>query len=150
VIWIGIIWVLAVGGIVFLLMQNQGVFVGDPDLTVTVTVSPDPVKRGGGLTYTIQLDNIGGGEAVGVVLTDTLSPNVRFVSSTPGFPSCKESAGVVTCNAGSMQAGARGTIAIRVMVEPSAQGTISNKAVLTSQAEEPLENNTAMQETSVE
>jgi hypothetical protein len=73
------------------------------DLSITKSDDPDPVMPGDNLTYTIDMTNIGiapgtqlgpgvlgsAVDATNVVVIDTLSPDVGFVSanSTLGTPS---------------------------------------------------------------
>ena len=52
------------------------------DLAVTKTDSPDPVKVGQVLTYTIRVANNGPSSATGVVLEDKLPKNAGFGSAT--------------------------------------------------------------------
>ncbi len=76
---------------------RAGGLLGNSDLSVTKTDSPDPVTVGNNLTYTVTITNNGPGGATGVVLTDTLPVGVTFVSATPSQGSCGEASGVVTC-----------------------------------------------------
>lgn len=58
-----------------------------PDVTLTKEDAPDPVARGGNLTYTITFVNPGPGNALNVTLTDAIPTGTTFVSLTspPGF-----------------------------------------------------------------
>ena len=53
------------------------------DLAIVKTDEPDPVIPGETLTYTLQVINNGPAQAVNVVVTDTLPPEVTFVSADP-------------------------------------------------------------------
>ncbi|MBI4463267.1 MAG: DUF11 domain-containing protein, partial [Acidobacteria bacterium] len=72
------------------------------ELTITKTDSPDPVTSNGTLTYTITVENIGGGDAADVTVTDTLPTGVTFVSCVPSVGSCGELAGIVTASLGTV------------------------------------------------
>src|SRR6185369_16235491 len=50
------------------------------DLVVTQTAMPNPVKLGSDLLYTIEITNKGPLTATNVSFTDTLPPNVTFVT----------------------------------------------------------------------
>jgi hypothetical protein len=67
---------------------------------------------------------------------------VTFVSATSSQGTCSQSAGVITCNIGTMAAGA--TVTITVVVTPTATGSITNTAtVVGQQPETNTANNTA-------
>ena len=141
-----VVSVLAVGVMAFLILQSQGQleFTGDPDLTVSVTASPDPARAGEALSYTFTVRNQGEGDATGVSLNDPLPDGVEFESATPGAPACKESGEIVACNLGTMAVGALATVKINVIVDASAEGTITNTGrVLAREVEEPRNNNSA-------
>jgi uncharacterized repeat protein (TIGR01451 family) len=102
------------------------------DLEISKADSPDPVTVGDNLTYTITVTNRGPDPATNVVVTDTLPSGVTFVSASPG---CVHSAGVVTCNLGTIPAG--DSVTITIVVTPTAPGTISNTATVTSDTLDP-------------
>lgn len=105
------------------------------DLVVTKTDAPDPVTVGSPLIYTIIVTNNGTSRATGVVLTDTLSGLVAFVSATPSQGSCMEAAGVVTCELGSLPAGAAATVII--VVTPTSPVTLLNTASVAANEPDP-------------
>ena len=88
------------------------------DVTITKTDSPDPVGPLGALTYTLQPQNLGPGQAQDVVVTDDLPPEVTFISVSPGSPTCSHggslTGGTVTCNLGSLPVGPGPAITIQV------------------------------------
>jgi uncharacterized repeat protein (TIGR01451 family) len=131
---------------------TQGtVVVGSADLIVTKADSPDPVRVGNNLTYTITINNNGPNDATNVVLTDTLPANVTFVSSTPGSPTCTQSGGVVTCNLGTINNGANTIVTIVVTPQAAAVGTINNTASASSAEQEPNPaDNSATESTTVQ
>src|SRR5262245_30663326 len=53
----------------------------EADLSVTKTDSPDPVQRGGNLTYTLTVSNAGPSDAQNVILSDDVPANTTFVSA---------------------------------------------------------------------
>lgn len=52
-------------------------------------------------TFTIQIEN-GDQTLTNVVLEEALRPGVVYVSSSPGSPLCREQAGVISCNVGTL------------------------------------------------
>lgn len=96
-----------------------------PDLGVTVT-APDGVLTGGQFTYVLTATNNGVGAASGVVVTDTLSPSVSFVSA-----SCNATAlgNTVTWNIGALADGASATCTITVSMG-AVCATVDNVAAI--------------------
>lgn len=130
-------------------VQDLSITVFTPaDLSITKSASPDPVVAGNALTYTLTVTNNGPGDATGVIVTDTLPPEVSLVSATPSQGSC---AGVV-CDLGNLNNGASAAITIVSTVDPSTPaGTITNSASVTANEPDPnTADNTASTATSVE
>ncbi|HWP45948.1 MAG TPA: FG-GAP-like repeat-containing protein [Candidatus Limnocylindrales bacterium] len=118
------------------------------DLSVTQTDSPDPIKVGNNLTYTLQVTNNGPSSAANVTLTDTLPVNVTFVSVTPNQGSCSVTT-TVTCNLGTLTTGASATVSL--IVQPTGAGAITNSASVSSSQFDPnTTNNTSSQGTTVD
>ena len=112
------------------------------DLALSLADAPDPVSQGGGLTYTIQVTNLGPSPAAGVTVTDTLPSQVTFVSSTPGPPTCTHAGGTVTCNLpGSLAPAATSVVSVQVTVGGTALGTISNTAIASTTTPDPVPGN---------
>lgn len=138
--------------------QNSGAsaFAGAPDLngcygptdmSITKTASPNPVARGGTLTYHLTVTNNGTvampATTSGVTVTDVLPAAVSFVSATPSTGSCSGTSTVV-CNLGIFPSGASATIDIVVTVAPNAPSTLANTASVTAATSDPTPaNNTA-------
>jgi uncharacterized repeat protein (TIGR01451 family) len=121
---------------------------GNLDISVSKTDSPDPVTVGNNLTYTITVSNNGPETATGVILTDTLPSSVTYVSATSTLGSCSESGNTVTCNIGTLSNGASATVTI--VVTPITAGTITNNATVTcNETDSNPSNNTATATTTV-
>jgi uncharacterized repeat protein (TIGR01451 family) len=79
------------------------------------------------LTYTITITNSGPSQASGIVLTDTLTNTVLFVSANPSSPNCQQNGEVVVCNLGSLASGTSTQVVI-VVTTPGTVGPIPNVA----------------------
>ena len=116
------------------------------DLAVTKTDSPDPVRKGDTLTYTIVVTNQSAASAVGVQLTDQLSTSVRLVSVTSTAGSCSQLDGMVTCALGDVPGA--GSANVTIIVTARRTGTAINTAQVSSLTPDPDHaNNTATAET---
>jgi uncharacterized repeat protein (TIGR01451 family) len=103
------------------------------DLSVDKSDSPDPVRVGDELAYTINVFNAGPGAASGVVLTDTLPSHVDFVSASSSQGGCELKGNKVTCNLGTVAAGSPSSTpaaTVTIRVRPTKDGQISNAATV--------------------
>jgi len=108
---------------------------GAADLSVTKTDSPDPVRVGGHLTYTLVVTNSGPETATDVTLTDTLPRTMRVVSTSTAAGSCAVAGPVVTCNLANIAVGASVTVTIRVT--PTRSGSLTNMATVSFSGTDP-------------
>src|SRR5207244_11507651 len=126
---------------------------GPTDMAITKMDSPDPVSRGGTLTYHLTVTNNGTpampATTSGVTLTDVLPAGVTFVSATPSSGTCSGTSTVV-CNLGIFPSGATATVDIVVTVASNASGTLTNTATVAAATTDPNpSNNTATATTTV-
>ena len=117
------------------------------DLALTKAASPNPVRSGTNLTYTLQVSNDGAG-ATSVVVTDTLPAVTSFVSCVAGFGGvCGGTGRNRTVSFASLASGASATVTLVAQVAAgTANGTvISNTARVraASPADPNNANNTA-------
>lgn len=81
------------------------------DLGVSIGATPNPVRTGTTLTFTITVGNFGPSTATGVVLTEQLPAESKFVSYMKSNGSCTAPApgetGTLTCQLGSLALVAR-------------------------------------------
>lgn len=117
------------------------------DLALLMTDSPDPVRKGEKLVYTLTLTNQGLGSATNVSLTDVLPPNISFEGIYTSQGKCKGRA-TVTCAIGTLSSGATATV--KIIIKPSTVGTITNSAsVSASEIDSNANNNSASVTTQV-
>lgn len=104
------------------------------NLKITKSDSPDPVRVGSSLTYTIGVENLGPSPATNVTVTDNLPRGVDLVSASGPAGNCAVQGSKVTCTIGSLKpvgvnyGGAQVTATI--IVVPRATGTIRNTATV--------------------
>jgi uncharacterized repeat protein (TIGR01451 family) len=121
---------------------------GPTDLSVSKSDSADPVVRGSNFIYTIQVRNLGANDATDVTVVDPLPAQVDFVSANASSGTCQQQAKTVTCNLGTVLAGATATVTITVKADR--QGTASNVAtVTTTQVDANTANNQDIETTTI-
>src|SRR6185369_2921251 len=106
------------------------------DLSISKIDDPDPVLAGAPLTYTLNVGNAGPDTATSVSVTDILPGGVAFQSASGAGWSCSQSAGIVTCNRGSLATGSGPAITI-VVNAPAGGGSIENTATVSSFNRDP-------------
>ena len=96
----------------------------EPDVSVVKVNDPGGiVQSGDAITYTLSVSNHGTGTAVDVHVADQLPVGVTFADATAG---CGETAGLVTCALGDIDAGASVSVDITVTVDDGSCGPIVN------------------------
>lgn len=119
-----------------------------PDLSISMTDSPDPVGNRKQLTYTVVVTNNGPINATTVTVTDTLVANTTFVSATPSQGTCTGTTNI-SCSLGTINNG--NTATITIVVKPTATGIRQNTAVVNLSEPDPnLSNNTVTATTTVQ
>ena len=114
---------------------------GSSNLRITKSDSPDPVRVGAQLTYTIGVENRGPDPATGVIVTDNLPRTVDLVSASgPGGP-CAQQGQNVRCPIGALApvgVNYGGTqTAVTIVVAPRSSGTIRNTATVKGDQKDP-------------
>ena len=110
------------------------------DLSITKTYSPDLVRVGQPLNYTIRVTNGGPADATDVTLTDVLLADVDFGSVLPSQGSCS-GMGTVICSLGNLAHG--GVATVTLVVTPTTPGTLTNVASVTGGEFDPDTSNNA-------
>jgi uncharacterized repeat protein (TIGR01451 family) len=100
-----------------------------PDVAIEKSMTPSPLVPGKEGEYHLKVTNKGPGTAEGIVVSDPLPNGVSFVSAPQD---CSIAAGTVTCEGGSLAAGASRTFDLKVKVASSLQSCPSNTATVTS------------------
>ena len=108
------------------------------DLSVRLSASPDPVKRGSTVTYTANVANTGPNAAAAVVFTQGLPDGVTFTSVTARLDSpvagpegtCSLGA-TVRCDLGTVAASTSWTVVVKATVTAS-KGSLSSTALATT------------------
>jgi len=110
------------------------------DLSVIKDDETDPVPVGDDIVYLIEITNNGPSRATGVTVTDTLPDGTDFQDATTTTGTCDDRQNVVTCDVGTLGAGASASITIEATAE--VVGTLTNEALVDSEVVDPdLENN---------
>jgi uncharacterized repeat protein (TIGR01451 family)/CSLREA domain-containing protein len=116
------------------------------DLVIDKTDSPDPVMAGQELFYQVSVSNVGQATATGVVVSDTLPAEVKYIDNTD---SCTgpDTSNTLVCSLGDLAGGDSRSFEIKTRVspdavvgEPDATLVISNSVQVGS---EEIENNPA-------
>jgi uncharacterized repeat protein (TIGR01451 family) len=119
------------------------------ELSITKTGSPNPVRVGSRLTYTLTITNNGADDALDVVVADTLPGGVSYQSFSGSGWDCVETSGTVTCTLASLAGSGISELTL-VVTAPLIPGNISNTASVTSGIDDSdLTNNTASVDTGV-
>jgi uncharacterized repeat protein (TIGR01451 family) len=123
------------------------------DLAITKSDSPDPVKEGAVLTYTITVTNLGPSTASEATVTDELDSHVDFGSVTSTQGTCDLKGKTVSCVVGTLGASPNAQSAtITISVTPKRAGQLSNTATVavgSGDADPNPANNSATQTTTV-
>jgi uncharacterized repeat protein (TIGR01451 family) len=124
---------------------------GDPpsaDLALRESGPSSAHEGDNNIRYTLTVTNGGPNAASNTVLTDTLDPNMKFVSATTSQGSISHSGSVVTFTIGTVNNG--GTVTATVTVQATEDGSLTNSGSVTSSTPDPnSSNNTASATTSV-
>jgi uncharacterized repeat protein (TIGR01451 family) len=103
---------------------------GEADLSITQSDSPDPVLEGDTVTYTVEVTNDRATPVAGVTLIDTLPAGVEFESATSPDGFCSRWTGTVGCTLYGLDG--HETATVHITVRPKLAGRLTNKAVVRS------------------
>jgi len=127
------------GTLMLVLICGQSALAANVDLVVTNSDSPDPVRIGNNLTYTLVVTNQGPSQATNVVVANVLPVGIDYVSCTPSQGTyTQEDARTVWCYLGTLANGGRATVTL--VTRPSLAGVFTNE---TSVQTDDTDTNTA-------
>ncbi len=120
------------------------------DLLLAMTDSPDPIRSGQNITYTLSVTNNGPDVATNVEIYDTLPLTVTFVSAASSQGSCTQAGRAVFCAVGSMANTA--IVTVTIVVTATTSGMVSNTATgaVPGSLDPIVSNNSATQITTVQ
>ncbi len=105
------------------------------DLSVTKTVSTDPLPQGGAVTYTLVVANAGPSTATGVILADDLPP--ELTGATTSSAGCTVTGQRLRCALGQLTEGSSASVQVTATVSPDAGPTVSNTATVEADTDDP-------------
>jgi fimbrial isopeptide formation D2 family protein/uncharacterized repeat protein (TIGR01451 family) len=106
-----------------------------PDVIVTKASSVSTVNANGSATFTLTAENQGLADATGVQVKDTFAPTLTITNAG----ACNVAGQLVTCDLGTVAAGASKSVAITVTAIDGACPSVNNSAEV-SATNEPLSN----------
>jgi len=115
-------------------LNADAIEVEPAELAITKTASVTDVEPGGTFSYTITVDNNGGGEATNVVVTDTVNAAFNVTGLTPSQGSCDPPSNSVSCALGTIAPTGSATVTISVSVPstPDSCQVVGNVATVTA------------------
>lgn len=138
----------ALGAVVLVLLIAPAAASAAPartsELRISKTDSPDPVRVGTTLTYSMAVENLGPDMAEKVVLTDSLPKGVDFVSASSTLGTCAQRAArKITCELGTIGPGViyGPGVTVTIVVIPRNVGAIVNTATVKSDGKDPFAGN---------
>ncbi len=96
------------------------------DLAISGSDEPDPVKTGNTITYLFNVMNLGPLDATGVVMTDTLSSFVNFVSANCNTGTCTQLGNYLTWTIGDLPSDS--SAVLRITVQTTTDTVVENRA----------------------
>ena len=119
------------------------------DLAIDILDTPDPVRPGYTLTYTLVYTNFGPSNAIDLLLTDHLPANVDYVKAVPAV--CVHTVGtpIVTCLPSDLQAAHSAQILLVVSVKPAVEQPLVNEVEIGSATPDPNSDNNLSAETTI-
>ena len=118
------------------------------DLAIAKSDGKECANKDDVLSYSITVTNKSTEDATGVTVTDVLPGGVTYVSAAPDAGSCSFLNGTVTCNLGTLAAGA--SVGITLQVTADTVQRVSNTATVSlNELDTNLADNTATDNTSI-
>jgi uncharacterized repeat protein (TIGR01451 family) len=107
---------------------------GNPfsDMSIVKSASPNSVRVGDLIMYTLEIENGGPNTANNVIVTDVFEKAVKVVSAVPSQGTCTTNP--IQCNLGAMPAAGQATVT--VTARPKASGKLRNTATVVSNSQD--------------
>lgn len=113
------------------------------DVSITKTANATTAAQGTLVTFTLAVSNAGPAGATGVAVTDSLPAGLTLQSASASQGTCVTTGNSVTCQVGSLAAGASSSITL-VTLATGTPGTVTNTATVSSTSADPnAANNTS-------
>ncbi len=143
---------LGAGGVICaiasLAILTTAIAASSADLGVVTSATPDPVRTNQRLIYSTTVTNNGPDAAANVRITDTLPPNLQFVSLDFHLGNCSHDGRTVRCDVEALNSGRTAKLVVRV--KSPKEGTLTNEVNVTSPTPDPQQaNNSASAQTTV-
>jgi uncharacterized repeat protein (TIGR01451 family) len=106
-----------------------------PDLSVSISATPNPVRVRHPLTLTLVVHNAGPVTAHGVTVQKTLPPDIDLISVRSSQGRCVVAGEVITCEIGTLPLGASATVT--VVVRPLRAGSLFDPELVAAAAFDP-------------
>ena len=119
------------------------------DVSVQTSVMPDPAPTDAAMSYVIEIDNFGPGDAENVVLTDVLPPQVTFGYAFPEECVFDGPSHTLSCELGQLPAGFMAFVEIAVTAPSSPMAIVNSATVSSSTPDSDYVNNTSTISTQV-
>jgi len=126
-----------------------GSIVGAPASLTITNKGPATASEGGNITFTVTVANSGPNPATGVVVSDVLGANLKYISATASQGTFSQSNGIVSFLLGTVNVS--GTpVTLTVTAQTLEEGTLKNTASVTATSANPNSaNNSAVASTTV-
>ena len=119
------------------------------DLAIDILDTPDPVRPGNTLTYTLVYTNSGPSDAIDLSLTDHLPANVDYVKAVPAVCTHTPGTPIVTCLPSDLQVGHSAQILLVVSVKPAVVQPLVNDVEIVAETPDPNGDNNLSEETTI-
>jgi uncharacterized repeat protein (TIGR01451 family) len=121
------------------------------DISISSTVSPDPLVPGAPLTYTYSINNAGPNDSITTTVAITVPPEVLSITASPPGCTINQSTGEVTCNLATVPANQSRLVRVRGVLDGEARDILTAIGTVESETfDRNLANDSTALETSVQ
>jgi uncharacterized repeat protein (TIGR01451 family) len=130
------------GRATFFMASNPELKSCEADLQIEKFAGSAKAVPGGGLMYTLVVQNKGPDAATKAAVSDAIPKGLGIVSAQPSQGECKV-AGAIDCELGTVVKGGSAQILVTAKVDPGASGSIKNCATVSAMQVDPVTTNNA-------